>query len=362
MRASPVSWFLFAGLLATVIPPVCAAGIAPAENAATYYRQAFEQLPHDKKDLQAYQNWGDEVIDLEVLQLMNRCEPSRQLLHKATQMKDCDWGWDYSKGQALRMPELNQARTLSNAAAFWTRILFEQKKNDEAIDAVQDVLILSRRIGSGRALVARLVQYGIQGYAVRVSAPYLPSLPPPELQKLSRMLHDLPALQNASDAIRNEGEMTIISIQQAVRQPSPENPLSGKVPRDEQSAAKLIAAFRDLNDEAAKIAAMPPDEAAEAMAGFHQKLAAAPDAARFVPPPDRLAFQNANATEELMLLEAAVAVAKDGPAAANATKDPVGGGPFSYRQVKGGFELVSKLIDPSKNQPVSLMAAPEALK
>ena len=52
------------------------------------------------------------------------------------------------------------------------------------------------------------------------------------------------------------------------------------------------------------------------------------------------------------LFRAAIAVVRDGPDKLKDFPDPAGDGPFEYKQVDGGFELKSKLMN--KDQPLAM--------
>ena len=116
-----------------------AATAPPGRNAATYYEQAFQQLPHEAAELEIYKKWDEVPLDAKTLELFKRCGPSLQVLHRGSQLQACDWQWDYSKKLALQLPELNQARLFSQATALYIRVQCEQKQYAEAVDSALDL-------------------------------------------------------------------------------------------------------------------------------------------------------------------------------------------------------------------------------
>ena len=351
-------------LLALLACPVLQRGAiasAPApENAASYYRQAFEALPQGNAEQEAYEKWGEIVFDTSAVGLIKRLEPSMALLHSGSAAGQIDWGWNYGKGLALKMPEVNKSRDLSRAAALSIRYMLEQKQYKAAARRAVDVMVLGRRLQLGRAIVTWLVGYGVELEGNIPISAYLPKIPPEELRELEAALDSLPEAQPLADAIAGEKEMCLRSIRNAGLVKG--DPVATEVPNDPSQRVQLVKEFRRLWDQAAKVAAMPPEQAGQAAAAFKQQLEAASPAAQKIVlnKPETLAFRAAKAVEDRLLFRAAVAVAQSGPAALKNFRDPYGDGPFTYAKLPDGFELRCKLMD--HGQPVTLTVGPAALR
>ena len=167
---------------------------AEPENAATYYRKAFALVPHAPPDLEVYKAWTTVPLDERALAAFQRCQQARQLLNQASQLHTCDWEWDYDQGLKLQLPELRSARPLVSAAPFWARVLFEQKHAADGVDVVHDLLVLSRRFGVERMVVARLMARPVETSAWMAASPFLPEMPAEQRNRLADIVARLPAL------------------------------------------------------------------------------------------------------------------------------------------------------------------------
>lgn len=360
IRMKRVVGFLLASLAFMLLQASSIAAVAPAENAATYYRQALEKLPKASGDRQVYDKWGEVALNPAVVELIGRLEPSLSLLHRGSAEGQIDWGWNYAKGMGLKMPELNQSRELSRAAALDIRYLLEKKQHKQAVQVAVDLMVLGRRLQQGRAVVAWLVGYGVEMEGIVPLAAYLPQLPPEALRQLQAAVDALPKPVPMGNAVSGDKEMTLTSIRNAglVR----DDPVAAEVPQDPGQQVELMQEVRRLWDEAANVAAMPPDQAAHATAALKQKLEAASPAAQriLMKDPAKLAFYAAKAGEDRLLFRVAIAVVQAGPNALKSFNDPYGDGPFIYLQRPAGFELRSHLMN--REEPVTLKVGPEALQ
>ena len=293
----------------------------------------MQQLPHSEADLNAYKNWESQKFDSAGMDLITRLTPVRDLIHQATLVKEVDWGWDYSKGKSLQIPELNGFRALSGAIALWIRAKFESKQSSAAIEGALDVLVLSRRLSDTPLIMTNLIARAIQDQTVSVVAAYLPSLTPAEGRQLTANLDALPVMHSLSDAVRKE--MTTID------------------PR-----------LQEVANEAARIASLAPSEAIVAGHSYPQKIAGVPEPLQgfVIKKPERLAFADAESRENLAMLSAAIQVKEHGPMVLSSCKDPVTSHPFTHRSVPGGFTLTGDALAGGAGDPTVLVVGPEALK
>jgi len=108
-----------------------------------------------------------------------------------------------------------------------------------------------------------------------------------------------------------------------------------------------------LNDQLAKLTALPWKEFDTQYPEFVKQAKAANPLAGFVlPSMDKIVAAERRNQTQMALFKAALVVVQGGPDKLREIKDPFGDGPFEYRALDKGFELKSKLL--FKGQPVML--------
>jgi hypothetical protein len=335
-----------------------AAPIARVDNAAVYYRQAFEQIPNSEADVKLCTNWEKVPLDAAVVGFLDHCGTSRQLLQKASSVKTCNWGWDYSKGTAMQAPELNKSRNLSGAMALCCRILIDQRKYEEAIQITQELIVLSNRLGSERIVVAHLVSFGIAGRAIEIICLALPSLSTTAIQKLSKDISAMPETTGMGEALKFDTDSLIDVVESTAPIDDPD-PLA-HVPLEKRKA--IAADMRRLEADTVLIVALPPDKVADAMDSYRQKLATTSDpklVAKLMGAPELIPPIVTYYRVTWAMFKTAIAVTKDGPAAIGVIKDPITGQPFTFNKIDGGFQLISQVTH--HNLPITLKTGPHAL-
>jgi hypothetical protein len=354
MKARGLSIILVAVFLRTSVLD------AGTDDAATFYEQAIAALPTEPTDVQAFEHWTSVPIDASTLGIVQRCQQSRLLLHQGAQAAKCDWGWDYKKGPALQIPELGRLRHLGAAAALWIRASIEQRHEAEAVQSIEDLLILGRRVASAPLVLTGLQGRSSEALGMYVAAAYLKTLSPASLQQIQSFIATLPTNPPLAEALTKESAVTVDVLLQASAKGG-NGPFAAVLPKQPGEATRAIFACQDLFTDAVRIASLPPDQATQASAAFKTKADAAPPLWRKVgiSDPAQISLTEAHYREDVALFSAAIKVVREGPAAVQSTSDPMGGGPFSYRQIPNGFELVSKLID--RGQAVTVQVGPEAL-
>lgn len=203
----PVS---FSGVLTAAERPAAAAAAVP--NAAVIYWQAFAMLPQPLAEPQkakyeaAVSNPSSLVAD-DLKPIVTSFEDSLAALRRAARVAACDWNLDYEAGPGCRLPHLEKARAISNAALLRARLEFAAGKTDEAIADVLAVLKLARDCGSSTVLISLLVDAAIEKSATEVLAANLGRLSPEQLDQLAIAIDALPATPSPADCIRYEGRM-----------------------------------------------------------------------------------------------------------------------------------------------------------
>ena len=190
------------GVIALLLSAPFAAGAG--EDAAALYRQAMEKLPRQQADLELYSHWSSATPMHQIAaETLSRSAPSFDLLHKASAMATCDWGWATNGEPAAQAAELDSIEALARASALEIRSLFEQKRQTEAAELFGDVLLLGQRVADSNIPAARRAGLQVQHVAYLVTARYLPGLPHKLLDRLSgksASLPDLKPIPGADDA------------------------------------------------------------------------------------------------------------------------------------------------------------------
>ncbi len=329
------------------------------ENAADDYRLAFAALPTDPATLKQLEDWNDGMPDAAAAAAIGeQLRPALDAVHGGAMARSTDWGWDLSQGERLMVPELNQLRTASHAAAFEVRRLMGLKQYGLALRVASDALCLARRSGGGKLLVARLVGFGVEGEVQHAVDAGLPGLPPAHLDRWAADLAALPPTPPRAELGVSEGEVAAAMLAHG----DPDGPIfkGTDLPADPAARATLGGQARRIWADLAAVPAVPPDAAG--VAAFRARLAAAPRPVQAIAPRpvEGLLQVEAEHAVEQLLYAAAVSVARDGPDAVRRTADPCDGGrPFAYRAVPGGFELSSKLQ--ARGKAVAVTAGPAAL-
>ena len=361
--------------LAIVFEPVVpASGGAPglAENAALQYWKAFAGVPelsHAQMDAVA-KALEQGTIAPSLRQVIASSKSALHELRKGAAVKQCAWGISFDEGINAVLPHLSKARQLARVACLRAEVSFQQGKAQEATEDVAAVMTLGRHIAADSVLISLLVDYAIEGKAIKTTAAHLPSLDVDQLKDLSQKLDALPPQPTVAQAVLAEKEMYVGWIIRVLSKPDGKQRLIALFNFSGSDAAKirklsreeLIASAKQLQefyDRLAKAVTLPPDQTIQA----EERLMANPGiegparemALGLVPAIGAARRVEATHQTQLALLKAAVAVRLHGPDVLqkDAYRDPFGTGTLKYTKIKNGFKLQSTLTD-RKDQPVEL--------
>ena len=135
------------------------------------------------------------------------------------------------------------------------------------------------------------------------------------------------------------------------------------MPHDPNAIAELVRKMQEAVTGAAELACLPPDRIPQAIEPYRRKIAGLPARVSKILPvgvPEGVAMTEALTREYRAMFTTAIAIVKEGKGGIRSSKDPVGGAPFTYGPLPGGFELIGKLI--RKGTAVSMKFGPEAWK
>lgn len=189
---------------------------APPTNAAEVYRQAFaawEALADE--DREAIANaFGDPRAIVggtpEMTVALERAGRAIALFRQASQVEECDWGLDRSKGFALLLPHLAPMRGLSRAAALSAVLDLAGGRSDAAIASLEAVSRSTRHLSADPVLVDSLVGGAILGLSSSAieSAIELGAIDAASAARLQQALpEDVVDAIGVDAALRTEGEV-----------------------------------------------------------------------------------------------------------------------------------------------------------
>ena len=326
--------------LAGAAPLPAPAPVPVGENAATWYRRAFEVLPDTANPDWAILEHPDAVrLDAPAIEFIRKHDPTFELLRKGAACRQCDWGTDPKEGADAGLPHLTGARTLASLTRLRARLLFQQRRHADAMDDVTALLTLSRHVGTEPFIMSKLIEAGVADSAVMAAAQGVATAPPDVARALMDKLERLPNSLPPADVVRRTGEWAVAEVRRS----------SG-----EGGAAAEVAA---LFDEASGHLTLPFEQSFVPVQRWETKRAAASEVARKAVPSLRT-YRVAVAAAEtrVQMLYVAAAVRADGRREVFRFNEPHAKGPFTYHELPGGFELESKLV--LNNLPLKLTCKP----
>ena len=313
-----------------------------ADNAATWYRQAFQVIPDASDPDAVILNNPDAVrLDDGITSYLRQHDQTFELLRKGAACPRCDWGVDPKQGSKAQLPHLAPARGLANLARLRARYLFQQRRHADAVDEVVALLALSRHIGSDPFVVAKLMEAGVADSAVEAASHGVATMPPEVARAMMEKLDLVPKSMPPAEVVKREGQQVAAEVRR-----------SGG-----EAAAREVAA---LFEEAARHLALPFEQSFAPVQTWETRRQAASAAAqKHVPSLKGYRLAVAAAETRVFMLSVAGAVRADGKREVFRFDEPHAGGPLAHRDLPGGgFELESKLV--VNGQPLKLTCKPVA--
>jgi hypothetical protein len=246
----------------------------------------------------------------------------------------CDWG---QPTIAQHLPELNGMRPIARFTHAHARYAAQQKDLVVATDDILAEMGLARHVGTNPLLVDKLVEIGIETFALDEMAKLLPSMPADQLKALPQRLDALPASTTGKQMIQGEHDTVL------------------RIAREQKQYLQILAlnSMTDFYSGVGDAMDKPPDEfnkaadeqvAKLASGGVSQTLAKT-----LVPGLKRGRMTMAACEEKRAMLRTAIDILLQGESAVANSRDPYGSGPFGYAKTARGFDLTSQLpVDASK--------------
>ncbi len=349
-------------------------------NAALKYWQAFATLPvFTDAENQKLGECLTTPLDDSARKILANSEYSLTMLHYATAIPRCEWDITFEDGVYARLPHAPAARTLSSLACLRARMRFEAGQNAEAIDDVIAAMTLGRQATKDGTLVVGLVGYAIDHRAIETLSVYMPKFDAKTIKDLKARVDALPAFGSPARAVIVTEKATIDWFIRKVKESKDEKSLitflkfvgisEGKN-REEglereareffqkcggtaEGVVKFAEETRPFYESSAKLLELPLDEFQKLFKAQSDKQAANPVYKVFFPALNHVRRSKAAADVRSALFQAAIAVQLEGKDALKNHPDPVGGGPFEYVALQGGFELRSTMNGPG-DKPISI--------
>jgi hypothetical protein len=317
--------------------------------------------------------WNKVTLDAAALALIERSQKSREYLHRAAKIPNCDWSLDHQDGITLLVPHGPKALSLARLTALHARHEFELGHWDAGWDDVTAIMKLARHVELEPLMLLQLMGYRIETMALEAAAPYLPELKASIKKSGTAALDRPPAVPTLEQMVVMEKQLGPQWLLGRLKDAEQRQPGSWQKIWDEtfawakgtdqdlvktaksyQNAVALLEGGIPLYDELAKLSALPPNDFDAKYPVFAAKVKkAGPFAGLLLPNMNNIVAFERRSRAQVALFKAAIDVVDGGPAKLKGSNDPFGDGPFEYQALDRGFELKSKLV--VRGQPVTLV-------
>jgi hypothetical protein len=329
-------------------------------NAAQLYRQAFALISEeDGKACFAIKEDQITPPSDDVLALVERGRPGLEELHRAADLAECDWGLPLSQAGFFEAMQVHsKARQLAALAYLRARVAFQARRDGQALNDLLALMAMARHVGMGRFYVCGLVQFAIEQIVIRGAAPAVPRQDQATLEVAMARIDGLPASLGLSDAARAEkayfldtyraevDKLTPVEIPNylgSLHAPTVAEAILAHTEGHPTRLLELLDSTGPAFDELAEIYSRPFDQIEPAVVASRAAYAATnPLALSILEQSERMRPAWEKAVADRALFRAALAIAAGGTGQHASVHDPFGTGPFRYRPLDGGFELMSQ--------------------
>ena len=265
---------------ATILTSVAIA--YPPDNAAVLYYKTF--LTYEKvkgqlgDDLSSVVN-GEIPPTAEVIELVKGQHNTIATMTTASQIKNCDWGYNYARGFVMLLPGLSDMRNITRIVLADAIIKANDGDYETALDRCVTVFRMSRHV-KDQVLINNLVGIAMEAMATSVLQDVLPQAAADTklLKKLKTDFADI-AVNHNKLALTLKMELTTVTknatpeqvIQNAIEATGVDAKLSDL---DKDLPAKAVAYYKDHSERIIKAVQLPYSEAIAEIKKIEAKLAA----------------------------------------------------------------------------------------
>jgi len=139
----------------------------PPDNAAVLYYRAFMLMEEPNEaigEMISDLRKGESGVNEQIRRYVERNRKAINVIVTATEIRNCDWGLDFSEGLELAMPNLAKCRQAAYLLATDARVLAEQGDYKTALERCVAIHKMSIHVGDD-TLVSCLVGVAIKGIA-----------------------------------------------------------------------------------------------------------------------------------------------------------------------------------------------------
>ncbi len=198
----------------TSVSPVIA---YPPDNAAVLYYKAFMILQEPSEEVQKMMTdlrEGKIKPNDEIRQYLQDNKHAIELVETAAEVRNCDWGYDISKGFDVMLPELSKIRRMAFLLAANTQVLAGQGDYKAALGKCLTVHKMARHVGD-RLLISYLVGNALSKLANKQIGKILSQMPDDveTLTWLKTQIYDITSRANTlKAAMSSEREIALRQI------------------------------------------------------------------------------------------------------------------------------------------------------
>jgi len=167
----------------------------PPDNAAILYYKAAMLYAPDEKIEKVLDDFSKETADFskanidKIREFVSKNRSTIDTLLDAAEIKNCDWGLDYSQGLEMEMPQLGNIRKMVYLVLADAKILAKDGNYETALSRCISLYKIARHIND-RIIVAHLLGIAVNGKTNFCVMQILSSMPQ-DIQSLSRMKNQL---------------------------------------------------------------------------------------------------------------------------------------------------------------------------
>ncbi|MFA5554792.1 MAG: hypothetical protein WCZ89_02740 [Phycisphaerae bacterium] len=184
----------------------------PPDNAAVLYYKAAMLYEVDSEMSNLLSDFRDGKIELndKIRQFVSKNTPIIQIVLDASEIKNCDWGLNFSDGIGMKMPILASFRKITHLIIADSKILAHDGNYEAALNRCISLCKIARHL-NGRVLVNCLIGIAIQGAASSNIVEILSNMPQ-NAETLTRLKNQLAEIDSTPLSIKPAllGERDII--------------------------------------------------------------------------------------------------------------------------------------------------------